>query len=461
MTKTPRRLLPLLLACTLSSFVPAQTLARPRWAGSGMNADPWWKHAVVYHVNPADFSPSEGSPLRGITQRLDYLHSLGVDAILLTPIQPDPTQAQAVDPALGTLDDLDDLIHQASRHNIRILLDLAPGTPDAGSPGNLTLIARFWLNRGIAGLHLVGAATSAPTAPQLAELRMASSSYLGQRVILSDLDPSAPTYLPQSANPTRNPDAPQLLFDPRAGTVPQLSASAIRPAIDAAQSLIQTGRSMPLLLTDGPAYTRSMSRYADGQHNLPIAKVLATVLLTTGAASQIYYGQELGFAAETPASTTPTSNTNPSHPVIHWDDSASSALGQSIPASSPDATPNVALEEADPSSLLNWYRRLSELRHGNATVSSGATITLNHDDQNVLAWVRKPQTVSTISPALVVICNLSSQPVQLSLKPDIERLHLRGSFLRTVLRSDTGRGPMHLDSMTLEPYAVYIGQLRY
>jgi glycosidase len=455
MTKTPRRLLTLLLACTLSSSALAQTLARPRWAGSGMNADPWWKHAVVYHVNPADFSPSEGSPLRGITQHLDYLHSLGVDAILLTPIQPDPTQTQAVDPALGTLDDLDDLIHQASRHNIRILLDLPPGSSD-----NLTLIARFWLNRGIAGLHLAAPAY-AQTALQLTELRKASSSYLGQRVILGDLDPSAPAYLPQSATPTRNPDAPQLLFDPRAGTVPQLSASAIRPAIDAAQSLIQTGRSMPLLVTDGPAYTRSMSRYADGQHNLPIAKVLATVLLTTGAASQIYYGQELGFAAETPGSTTPTSNTNPSHQVIHWDAPASSALGQSIPASSPDETPNVALEEADPSSLLNWYRRLSELRHGNATVSSGATITLNHDDQNVLVWVRKPQTVSTISPVLVVICNLSAQPVQLSLKPDIERLHLRGSFLRTVLRSDTGRGPMHLDSMTLAPYAVYIGQLRY
>jgi glycosidase len=422
-----------------------------------MSADPWWKHAVVYHVNPADFSPSEGNPLRGLTQRLDYLHSLGVDAILLTPIQPDSNQAQAVNPALGTLDDLDDLIHQASRHNIRILLDLAPGTPASGSPDNLTLIARFWLNRGVAGLHLIEAATSAVTALQLAELRKASASYLGQRVIVGDLDPSAPTSLSQRATPTRNPDAPQLLLDPRAGTVPQLGASAIRPAIDAAQSLIQTGRSMPMLVTDGPTYTRSMSRYADGHHDLAIAKVVATVLLTTGAASQIYYGQELGLAAPAPSPNS-TPLTNPSHPLIRWD---APAHGQLVRASPSDETPDVALEEADPTSLLNWYRRLSELHHGNAAISSGATITLNHDDQNVLAWVRKPQTVSTISPVLIVICNLSPQPVQLSLKPDIERLHLRGSFLRTVLRSDSGRGPMHLDSVTLPPYAVYIGQLRY
>jgi Alpha amylase, catalytic domain len=417
-----------------------------------MNADPWWKHAVVYHVNPSDFSPSDGSALRGITQRLDYLHSLGVDAILLTPIQPDPMHAQAIDPTLGTLDDFDDLIHQASRHNIRILLDLAPGSSD-----NLTLVARFWLNRGVAGLHLIEADTSAVTALQLAELRKASASYLGQRVIVGDLDPSAPTSLSQRVTPTRNPDAPQLLLDPRAGTVSQLSASIIRPAIDAAQSLIQTGRSMPLLVTDGPAYSRSMSRYADDDHDVAIAKVVATVLLTTGAASQIYYGQELGLVASA-SSPNSTPLKNSSHPLIRWD---APAHGQLVSTSPSDETPNVALEEADPTSLLNWYRRLTELHHGNATISSGATITLNHDDQNVLAWVRKPQTVSTISPVLIVICNLSAQPVQLSLKSDIERLHLRGSFLRSVLRSDSGRGPMHIDSVTLPPYAVYIGQLRY
>ncbi|HMF65542.1 MAG TPA: hypothetical protein VK608_15740, partial [Edaphobacter sp.] len=95
------------------------------------------------------------------------------------------------------------------------------------------------------------------------------------------------------------------------------------------------------------------------------------------------------------------------------------------------------------------------------TINSGANITLNHDDQNVLAWVRKPVAVSAISPAIVVICNLSAQPVQLSLKADIQRLRLRGSFLRTIQRSDNVIGPMHLESMTIPPYGVYIGQLRY
>jgi alpha-glucosidase len=62
---------------------------------------------------------------------------------------------------------------------------------------------------------------------------------------------------------------------------------------------------------------------------------------------------------------------------------------------------------------------------------------------------------------MVIICNLTAQPVQLSLKADMQRLHLKGSFLRTTLRSDNAMGPMHLESMTIPPYSVYIGELRY
>src|SRR5436190_11815362 len=107
---TLRRLLTLCLACTLTPSAPAQTLARPGWVGSGMNTDVWWKHAIVYQVNPINFSPAADSAiagssgLHGVAQRLDYIRSLGADAILLTAIQPNATQAQSIDPAYGTLD---------------------------------------------------------------------------------------------------------------------------------------------------------------------------------------------------------------------------------------------------------------------------------------------------------------------------------------------------------------------
>ncbi len=203
-----------------------------------------------------------------------------------------------------------------------------------------------------------------------------------------------------------------------------------------------------------------MSRYADGQHDLAIAKLLATVLFTTRAEPLLYYGQELGVTTQ------PTSESTPASPVIAWDAPPPPPKGQPVPPSDPATStptkiPNAALEEADPASLLNWYRKLIDIHHSNSTINSGEYLTINRDDQNVLIIIRKPKTVSPTTPILVILCNLSDKPVNLSIKTDTMRLHLRGSFLRTILRSDNGMGTMHLESMTLAPHLAYIGEMRF
>src|SRR2546430_10837164 len=56
------------------------------------NPDPWWRHAVIYEIYPRSFQDSNGDgigDLNGITQRLDYLQALGVDAIWIAPMNPD------------------------------------------------------------------------------------------------------------------------------------------------------------------------------------------------------------------------------------------------------------------------------------------------------------------------------------------------------------------------------------
>ena len=68
--------------CLLASSLLAQT-----------SADPWWKHAVIYEAYPRSFQDSNGDgvgDLKGITERLDYLQSLGINAIWLSPIYPSP-----------------------------------------------------------------------------------------------------------------------------------------------------------------------------------------------------------------------------------------------------------------------------------------------------------------------------------------------------------------------------------
>jgi alpha-glucosidase len=97
----------------------------------------WWRDAVLYQIYPRSFADSNGDgigDLRGIVQRLSYLEWLGVDGIWLNPTMPSPNVDWGYDvgdhcdvhPDLGTLDDLDDLVAEAGRRGIRVLLDLVP-----------------------------------------------------------------------------------------------------------------------------------------------------------------------------------------------------------------------------------------------------------------------------------------------------------------------------------------------
>lgn len=413
-----KALLALSLACIVTLSASAQMLARPGWAGFGQKSEAWWKHSIIYEIDPHSFT---STGLHGVAQHLDYIRSLGADAILLTHIAPDATHPQSLDPALGTLDDLDDLSREASSRNMRILLDL--GTPPAGT--DLNSLARLWLNRGLAGFRIAD--------PQQADqLRKITGSYIGERIVIGDLDPS------------NSHQQPQLLLNPSLTKLTQFNAATLRPAVEAFLS----NSNALLLATDGPEITRSATRFGDPQHALDQGKVLAALLLANRASSLIYFGQEIGLAGPTMQWGTPVPPASdrtrrPVHPAVVND-----------PVS-------VAAQDANPASLLSWYRQLAALHHSNQTLNSAPATIFDHDAQNVLAWVHKPSDASLKNPAVVVVCNLSAQPAHVSLKDDMQKIHLKGNFLRTLLRSDNGMGPMSLDSMVIPPYTVYIGQLRY
>ncbi|MBA2331447.1 MAG: alpha-amylase, partial [Actinobacteria bacterium] len=97
----------------------------------------WWREGVLYQVYPRSFADANGDgigDLRGAIDRLDYLEWLGVDGIWLSPIHPSPNEDWGYDvsdylgvhPDLGTLEDVDELVAQAGRRGIRVLLDLVP-----------------------------------------------------------------------------------------------------------------------------------------------------------------------------------------------------------------------------------------------------------------------------------------------------------------------------------------------
>lgn len=121
-----------------------------RYYGYYVADDPlpaWTRDAVVYQIFPDRFFPGKdgtwlapaspngfyGGRLRGITEKIGYLHDLGVNTLWLTPIFPSPshhgydaTELMDIEPRLGSKQDLSDLLNEAHRAGMRVLLDVVP-----------------------------------------------------------------------------------------------------------------------------------------------------------------------------------------------------------------------------------------------------------------------------------------------------------------------------------------------
>ncbi|HEY5382009.1 MAG TPA: hypothetical protein VIJ65_07120 [Acidobacteriaceae bacterium] len=483
-----------LLATIAFSTCAAQTLAHPGWAGSGLTSEAWWQHGVIYRVQPQSFQDSNGDgvgDLQGLAQRLDYLQSIGVDAVLL--------ESNATDSGF------DDLLSDASRHHIRIVVQVDGG--DSSHP--LTAQreinqARMWLRRGVAGVFLPGAVVQALATRGsfndavflMQQLRTLADSFPGERIVVAG-DTTAVEASAHGAGRNQGHDGPQLIDGPvntsswNAASVRLKLAEADTPA--AGEPLLQIER-------EGAAE-------AVHNHDEQIGreKILAAMLLSSRGAVSLSYGQEIGLPVgpATVMQWTPTNLTRPEvaaqktpppviygayHPYVR---PPSNVLGSrpgmprvtldtasAPPPVDPDTLPgfsthppaagsgfnaalsNVAIEDNDPDSLLNFYRHVLELHSGNATLRSGSVTFLDHDGEGALVWLRRAPAGARTVASVIVACNLSERPVVLSLDEDLARLHIRSGFLRPLLTSrhvdhvaqSTGR-------ITLSAHSVFIGEL--
>ena len=95
----------------------------------------WWQKSIVYQIYPKSFQDTTGTgvgDLPGVTSHLDYLKSLGTGAIWLTPVYPSPmvdngydiSDYCGIDPSYGTMEDMEELIAEAKKRDIRIVMDL-------------------------------------------------------------------------------------------------------------------------------------------------------------------------------------------------------------------------------------------------------------------------------------------------------------------------------------------------
>lgn len=95
----------------------------------------WWKESVVYQIYPRSFKDSNGDgvgDIKGITEKLDHLSDLGIDVIWLSPVYKSPnddngydiSDYRAIMDEFGTMADFDEMLEEAHKRNIKIMMDL-------------------------------------------------------------------------------------------------------------------------------------------------------------------------------------------------------------------------------------------------------------------------------------------------------------------------------------------------
>ena len=538
----------------------------------------WWNNAVLYEIYPRSFQDSNGDgigDLNGITQRLDYLQGLGVDAIWIGPMYPSPqvdfgydiSDYENVDPQYGTLADFDRLVAEAKKRGIRVLLDMVlnhtsdqhpwfkgaaasrtdprhdwfvwnDGITDSSGkrrpPNNwISLFGgsawqwvpavnqyyyhefyraqpdlnwrnsqvekamldtlRFWLDRGVAGFRLDAITTlfedvqlrNEPQQPGanaqgdpivsrvytdnlpevhdvIRRMRKMIDSYPGDRVLIGE------TYLPNTAELDKwyggtGHDELQLPMDMLVGFTNKLDATILRSRLLEVQQ--QVHGSQPMLVFDNHDNVRSWERYGDGVHNAEIAKIIATLLLTSRATALLYQGEEIGQVT-----TVPTRVQDVRDPIgitgwprekgrdgertpMQWDTSNAQA-GFSVnpntwlPVPPNYKTINVQSERTDPSSLLIWHSRLTAMRRTIPALATGEMQMLDVQNTEVLAYARVAKEGGKVFVAL----NMSGEPRTVSLEAKSSKR------LKTLMASPAGMAkPVDLTAITLPPFGAWVG----
>jgi len=538
---------------------------------------PWWKHAVVYQIYPRSFKDTNGDgigDLNGITAKLDYMKSLGIDAIWLNPCYPSPqvdtgydiSDYKSIDPQYGTLADFDRLVSEARKRDIRVLMDLVllhtsdqhpwfaesrssrtnpkadwyvwkDGKPNGQPPNNwksfddkddsawtydprrkqyyyhifrrsqpglnwrnpevrkaMFDVARFWLDRGVAGFRLDAMAylyedselRDNPPYPNdnkfdaiafgkytwnlpeghevMRELRSLVDSYPGDRVLIGETDANSTESLVGMYG--KNLDEIQLPMN--FGLFWVKLSPQLRQQIAAWDHNAAGG--WPLYFFSNHDFPRSYTRLGDGTHNDQIAKVVAALLLTLRGTPIIYYGEEIGMSEASEKSIRdgmvrtgkvvqpPWDNRAGARTPMQWDEGANSGFSEARPwLPIPDSfrTHNVASESSDPDSILNVYRRLLALRRSHPALLQDELIFVNKEDPSVLSYLRKN---SDGGPSVLVALNMTDQAHIVSF--DLSAQELRNAKAKTLLSTQQGEAAPDLAHISLPPFGLYIAEVQ-
>lgn len=359
-------------------------------------------------------------------------------------------------------------------------------------------VLRFWLNKGAAGFRMDAVSRlfedpklhDDPILPGknafgdpniqhkytddlpevhdvLKEIRALADTYPGNPVLISEADEPTIQDLVKMYGP--NNDEIQLPMDFKVADLNKLSAPDFRRLLDEVEFNFADGQ--PYFFFNNHDQARTWDRYGDGAHNDQIAKLVATLLLTTHATPQMYYGEEIGMRT-----TVPTRIEDVKDPVgrtgwpkdkgrdgertpMQWDKATNAGFSNAakpwLPVPPSAAQYNVAAERYDPNSIFNFYKHLIALRREVSALRDGSYVSINRDDPNVLAYLRRAKNGT--DPVLVAL-NMSAQPQTVNFS--LTGFGIGGKQLHVLLASpQSPNGDLGLMGLKLEPFGVLVASV--
>jgi alpha-glucosidase len=302
----------------------------------------------------------------------------------------------------------------------------------------------------------------------LREIRKLVDSYPGDPVLISEAD--EPTIQDLAKMYGVNNDEVQLPMDFQVADVNKLSATQFRKLLDDIEFNPLDGE--PYFFFSNHDQSRSWDRYGDGVHNDQIAKLMAAFLMTTRATPQMYYGEEIGMRTTIPSRVEdvkdPVGRTgwpkdkgrDGERTPMQWDSSRNAGFSTAektwlaVPSSA--AQYNVALEQRDPYSILNFYKQLIALRRELPALHEGEYVAVDRDDPNVLAYLRK---VPNGADSLLVALNMSTEPHTVNFK--LKGFGIQGISARTLLTEPPQvTGELPLSEIKIAPFGVLIAAVK-
>ena len=491
---------------------------------------PWWRTAIFYEIFVRSFYDTDGNGIgdfNGITQKLSYLQQLGINAIWLMPIHPSPSyhgydviNYYAVNSEYGTMADFKNLLTEAHKHGIRIVIDLvlnhtssqhpffidANGSPDSkyrnwyvwsdtaasndwhqGNNGyyfahfcdcmpdlnyrnpevtaQMENTVRFWLKDvGVDGFRIDAAKHLIEEGDKLENTQSTHDWLKGFYTYYKSIDPNAYTVgeaYGAGATLVKSYTGDQLdqmfNFEMSSGFINSVSGGSNSGVTSAIKFALHD---MPdfnfATFLTNHDQNRTMSVF-NGDWGK--AKVAATLLLTSPGTPFIYYGEEVGMQGKKPDEDIRL--------PMQWSSESNAGFTTDTPWRAPAVDyqqVNVAVQDKDNDSLLNHYRALTKLHQEHPALSSEDIHLLETGNPGVYAVLR-----GAGNEKILVVVNLKNTPISdygVSLE---ENLLSDGVITPKTLFGTTDAPPVTISAgkfsgykptTELAPYQSYIFQLQ-